>query len=87
MSFKTIRQRISILKQFNFRLKEAKQAKKLFIKSASNGDHIEYNYYRMRYYWLIDTLFNLERRMSKTGGFGLVLNCIMLRKIAKIHEA
>lgn len=87
MSIKTIKQRVSILKQFNFQLKEAKQAKKLFIKSASNGDHIEYNYYRMRYYWLIDTLFNLERRMSKTGGFGLILNCIMLRQINKVHEA
>lgn len=87
MSFKTIGQRISILKQFNFWLKEAKHAKKRFIKSACNGDHIGYNDYRMRYYWTIDTLFNLERRMSKTGGFGLVLNCIMLRQIAKVHEA
>ena len=30
MSFKTLRQRISILKQFNFWLKEAKYAKKRF---------------------------------------------------------
>lgn len=84
MSFKTIRQRKSILKQFNFWLKEAKHAKKCFIESASNGDHISYNHYKMRYYWMIDTLFNLERRIGETGGLGLVLRYIMMRRIDKI---
>ena len=37
MSIKTIKQRVSILKQFNFQLKEAKQAKNFLLKALLMG--------------------------------------------------